>query len=67
MSGLVYDLSKNIRMVKTNDLENLMAKNLWSLRRKQRDVYRRIHLIEAVIDVIFASPVIAGTIILMAI
>ena len=54
-------------MVKTNDLENLMAKNLWRLRRKQRDVYRRIHLIEAVIDVIFASPVIAGTIILMAI
>ena len=64
---MVYELSKNIKMVKTNDLENLMAKNLWGLRRKQRELFRRIHLIEAVIDIIFASPVIAGTIILMAI
>ena len=63
----VDEFAANVRTIRTNALEALMARNLWKLRHEQKKAMSTGHLLESVFDLIFSSPILAGSIVLMAI
>jgi len=66
-TGEIEEFIQNTRLVRTNSMQNLMMHNIWGVRREQRRAMLKIHAYESVFDLIFTSPLLMGSLLLIGI
>jgi ABC-type multidrug transport system fused ATPase/permease subunit len=66
-AGFLEELTEKTKVVRVNSLQGFLVRRIWGMRKEIERVVRYLNILESLFDLIFSSPLLASSLILIGI